>query len=118
VDSIIKTNILVALGDLIHRYPNVIERFMVKIFDCLKDRDANVRKTTLLVLTHLILNDMLKVKNEIAELAILLDDSDLKVSNLAKLFFYELNKKDSKVLYNILPDAISRMSREEERYSE
>ncbi len=31
------------------------------MYNCLKDNDASVRKTTLMVITHLILNDMLKV---------------------------------------------------------
>jgi condensin complex subunit 1 len=49
------------MGDLLHRHPNVIEPFNHQIYNCLKDNDASVRKTTLMVITHLILNDMLKV---------------------------------------------------------
>jgi len=44
-----------------HRYPNIIEPFTNNIYQNLRDGDSSVRKTTLLVITHLILNDMLKV---------------------------------------------------------
>jgi len=42
------------------------------IFISLRDNDFNVRKTTLMVITHLILNGMLKLKNEICDVALLL----------------------------------------------
>lgn len=45
------------------------------------------------VLTHLILNDMIKVKGQISEMAICIVDHDERISSLAKLFFNELAKK-------------------------
>ena len=50
------------MGDLLHRHPNVIEPYNNQLYQCLRDDDSSVRKTTLMVITHLILNDMLKVK--------------------------------------------------------
>ena len=41
----------------------------------------------------------------------LLEDSDNKIVNLVKLFFHELHKKDPKIIYNLLPEAIGRMSK-------
>lgn len=52
-----------------------------------------MRKYTLQVLTHLILNDMVKVKGQISELASCIVDHDDQISGLAKLFFHELAKK-------------------------
>ena len=52
-----------------------------------------MRKNTLMVLTHLILNDMVKVKGQISEMATCLEDKDSRISDLAKLFFLELSKK-------------------------
>lgn len=65
----------------------------------------------MMVLTHLILNDMMKIKGEICEVALLLEDPDPKISNIVKLFLHELHKKDTKMIYNLLPEAIGRMSR-------
>ena len=46
-----------------------------------------------MVLTHLILNDMVKVKGQISEMATCILDQDVRIANLAKLFFNELSKK-------------------------
>ncbi len=52
--------------------------------DRLRDADLRVRKNTLMVLTHLILNDMIKVKGQISEMAICLEDDDSRISDLSK----------------------------------
>jgi condensin complex subunit 1 len=64
----------------------------------------------MIVLTHLILNDMIKIKSEICNIALLFEDKSEELQNLAKLFFAEINKKDPKFIYNMLPEAISRLS--------
>ena len=61
----------------------------------LHDDSAVVRKNTLVVLTHLILNDMIKVKGQISAMALCLEDPEQKIADLAKLFFHELSKKVS-----------------------
>jgi condensin complex subunit 1 len=71
----------------------------------LLDSDFTVKKTTLNVLTHLVLNDMVKIKAELAEVGTLLSDPHEKVAQLAKLFFHELHKKDNKLIYNVLPES-------------
>ena len=63
------------------------------LFDRLRDESGHVRKNTLMVLTHLILNDMVKVKGQISEMATCLEDKEYRISDLAKLFFLELSKK-------------------------
>lgn len=67
----------------------------------LRDESSYVRKNTLMVLTHLILNDMVKVKGQISEMATCLEDKDSRISDLAKLFFLELSKKVITSLYNM-----------------
>ena len=52
-----------------------------------------MRKNTLQVLTHLILNDMVKVKGNISEMATCIMDADERIAALAKQFFHELAKK-------------------------
>lgn len=57
----IRSNIVIALGDLAFRFPNLIEPYTPSIYAILRDKDSQVRKNTLMVLSHLILNDMIKV---------------------------------------------------------
>lgn len=46
-----------------------------------------------------------------SEVAICLEDSDSRISDLAKLFFHELSRKGkSQEIYNILPDIIGNLS--------
>ena len=63
----------------------------------LRDPAPMVREHTLVVLTHLILNDMVKVKGQISELALCLQDPQPSLSDRAKLFFLELSKKVTSV---------------------
>ena len=73
----------------------------------LHDGAVSVRSNTLTVLTHLILNDMIKVKGQISDMACCIVDDEEKISGLAKLFFSELGKKGN-TLYNVMPDIVSR----------
>ncbi len=50
-----------------------------------------------MVLTHLILNDMMKVRSHISRLALCLQDSEPRIASLAQLFFHELSNKAFKV---------------------
>jgi len=105
---VIRCNLIIALGDLTFRFPNLVEPWTSHLYDRLRDTSPSVRKTTLQVLTHLILNDMVKVKGQISELATCIVDEDERISGLAKLFFHELSKKGNS-MYN-MPDIISRLS--------
>jgi condensin complex subunit 1 len=59
--------------------------------------DAGVVKNCLMVLTHLILNDMMKVRSHISRLALCLQNDDPRIAALAQLFFHELARKAYKV---------------------
>jgi len=63
-----------------------------------------------MVLTHLILNDMMKVKGPISEIALCVEDPETRIADLARLFFQELSGKGNSPIYNVLPDVISRLS--------
>ena len=47
------------------RFPNLLEPWNDHMYSCLQDHDVNVRKNMLMVMTHLVLNDMIKVCNKI-----------------------------------------------------
>ncbi len=115
VEASIRSNLVIALGDLALRFPNSLEPWTEHVYRPLGDPDVSVRKTAMMVLTHLILNDMMKVKGHIAKMAARLEDEDERVSALASLFFHELAKKEYKgtsPIYNLLPDMLSMLSQD------
>ena len=109
VPSIIRANLVVAVGDLAFRFPNEVEPWTAHIYARLRDESILVRQNTLMVLSHLILNDMIKVKGQIAEIGLSLLDPIKTISDMAHMFFHELSRKANKI-YNILPDMISQLS--------
>ncbi|RDY13843.1 Condensin complex subunit 1 [Mucuna pruriens] len=112
--EIVRSNCTIALGDLAVRFPNLLEPWTENMYARLKDPCVSVRKNAVLVLSHLILNDMMKVevKGYINEMAVRLEDEDERISNLAKLFFLELSKKGNNPIYNLLPDILSKLSQQ------
>jgi condensin complex subunit 1 len=69
-----------------------------------------VRKHALTVLSHLVLNDMMKVKGHIADMARCLEDETASIAALARLFFFELSHRTGAPIYSLLPDALSALS--------
>ncbi|XP_074306747.1 condensin-1 complex subunit CAP-D2 isoform X2 [Silene latifolia] len=106
----VRSNCTIALGDLAVRFPNLVEPWTENMYARLHDPSASVRKNAVLVLSHLILNDMMKVKGHINEMAARIEDEDERIANLAKLFFTELSKKGSNPIYNLLPDILGKLS--------
>ncbi|KAG7271553.1 hypothetical protein CRUP_027827 [Coryphaenoides rupestris] len=84
---VVRANTIIALGDLIV---------------------PSVRQTAVTVLTQLVLKDVLKVKGQVGEVAVLLIDPQPLIASLALNFFNELASKDN-AIYNLLPDIISRL---------
>ncbi|XP_069506775.1 condensin complex subunit 1 isoform X2 [Ambystoma mexicanum] len=105
----VRSNIMIALGDLSIRFPNLIEPWTPHLYARLRDDSHSVRKTAGMVMTHLILKDMVKVKGQVSEMAVLVIDPEAEISALARNFFNELSNKGNAV-YNLLPDIISRLS--------
>ena len=107
----VRSNIVVALGDMAFRWTNLTEPWMGHIYALLRDEDGQVRTNALTVLTHLVLNDMVKVRGQISELALCLEDVDERIQDMARLFFSEFrHKQQGALLYNLLPDMIGRLS--------
>ncbi|KAG7448874.1 uncharacterized protein BT62DRAFT_986013 [Guyanagaster necrorhizus] len=105
----IRSNIAIALGDVAVSFSTIIDENSNELYRGLSDPDLVVKKNTLMVLTHLILNGMVKVKGQLGEMAKCVQDPDVRISDLAKLFFKELSTKDN-AIYNNLPDVISHLS--------
>lgn len=116
-ESEIKINLLVAISDLCIRFPNLLDGWTQKIFDCLESHDVEVKRSSLKVISRLILTDNIKVKGQISNIANLMVDEDEELVMCSKQFFAELGKKLN-AIYNLLPDVISRLSDSEKGVSE
>ncbi|KOS15882.1 condensin complex subunit 1 [Malassezia pachydermatis] len=108
-DAVVRANAVIGLGDIAVCFGTIVDENSGRLYAGLGDSDLGVKKNTLMVLTHLILNGMIKVKGQLGELAKCLEDTETRVSDLAKLFFSELATKENAV-YNNLPDIISHLS--------
>lgn len=109
-DTTLRANTVVALGDLAFRFPNEVEPYTPRLYACLRDPSNKVRRHTLMVLTHLILNDMIKVKGQVAEIAMCIQDNDQRISDMSRLLFSELSKRSQNPIYNLLPEIVSELS--------
>ncbi|XP_039574078.1 condensin complex subunit 1 isoform X1 [Passer montanus] len=105
----VRSNLIIAAGDLAIRFPNLVEPWTSHLYARLRDPCPSVRQTAGLVMTHLILKDMVKVKGQVSEMATLLIDPDEAIVAVAQNFFGELANKGNAV-YNLLPDIISHLS--------
>jgi condensin complex subunit 1 len=105
-DHVIRNNIVIALGDIAICFHSCLEENMSMLFKRLRDENVNVKKSTLMVLMHLILNGIIKIKGQIAEISKCIVDSEEEIRDMAKLFFTELALKDN-VIYNNMADLIS-----------
>ena len=102
-DANIRSNIAIALGDVAVSFSTIVDENSDELYRGLSDIDLVVKKNTLMVLTHLILNGMIKVKGQLGEMAKCLEDEEPRIADLAKLFFTDLSTKDN-AIYNNLPD--------------
>ena len=107
-EEVIRSNLVIAIGDLNTRFPNLIEPWTPYVYSRLRDDSPIVKRTTLNVLSHLILNDMVKVKGQISDIALCIIDADPRISGMSRMFFSEFARK-ANALYNVMPDIISRL---------
>ncbi|XP_063220920.1 condensin complex subunit 1 [Bacillus rossius redtenbacheri] len=108
-DEDTRANLVVAVSDMAYRFPNTIEPWTPHIYGRLHDPSLEVRRSTVMVLSHLIMNEMVKVKGQIADLALCIVDKEEVIAEMARFFFFEMSRKGN-ALYNAMPDIISRLS--------
>ncbi|EDW00942.1 condensin complex subunit 1 [Drosophila grimshawi] len=116
----IKCNTVVGLSDLTFRFPNIIEAWTGHFYAQMYESDTELRLTAVKMLSHLILHEMIRVKGQIADIAVCIVDESDEIKNITKQFFKEIANK-SNILYNVLPDIISKLGDinlqlEEEKY--
>lgn len=108
-DIDIKCNVIIGMSDLTFRFPNVIEPWSCHLYSTLYDENRDLRLTSVRILAHLISHEMILVKGQISDLAKCIVDTDDEIRKTTEVFFKEIANK-SNILYNVLPDIISRLS--------
>ena len=112
IDDSLKLNVCCAFGDFINRFPNITSFTSNKFFGCLHSKSPEVRRYAMIVISHLVLGDMLKLKGEVVDIAMLLETDDDKLKELVNLFFHEINNKGNNAIYNIIPKALAKLTNE------
>lgn len=108
-DKETKINLLIAISDLCVRFPNQLDGWTGRMFECLQSGDVSVRRVALKIISRLVLCDILKAKSQTSVMANLIVDEDDHIALYSRHFFLELSKKQN-AIYNVLPDIISRLS--------
>lgn len=65
------------------------------------------------MLTHLILNDYLKLKSEVYFFVNLLLEENKELVESVKMFFREVNNKNPEFLNNTFPEVVAKLSQDE-----
>lgn len=107
-NNAIKKNIIIGMTDFMFRFPNVIGVWSKTFYSMLHDGNDDVRLTTVKMLSYLIMQEMIKVKGQISDLALCIVDNNEVIRTTTQQFFKEIATKPN-TLYNILPDVIARL---------
>lgn len=112
IPSEFKLNLYVSLGDLFNRFPNILQQYIPKLFSRLKDNNTIIRRYIITVISHLVLNDMLKLKGEIVDICLLIDTEDQRLKDNILFFFSKISHKGNNIIYNIIPKALTKLDEE------
>ena len=110
VEPKVRSNLVILMGDLAMRFPNLFENHAGALYERLSDTDENVRKVALVVVSHLVLTNMVKPRGHMSDIAVCLEDESTSIVDAARLFFKELAAKDNALMV-LLPDTISSLYR-------
>lgn len=104
-----RSNLVIAMGDMTVCFTHILDDCSEHLYRRLRDPDPTVKKTCLMTLTFLVLAGQVKVKGQLGEMAICLEDEDKRIADLARMFFTELSTKDN-AIYNGFTDIFSMLS--------
>lgn len=105
----VKQTVIIGLADITFRFPNIIEPWTGRLYATLHEKDSELRLTAVKMLSNLILHEMVLVKGQVSDLAMCLVDPVDEIRIMTEQFFKEIAQK-SNILYNVMPDIISRLS--------
>ena len=92
VDSSIKNNIMYALTDMCVRYASLVDPLLPQMTTCLRDKALSVRRTTLILLIHLLQEDYLKIRGNgkfLFRLIQTLQDSSEEIRHLTTFYIQQ-----------------------------
>lgn len=81
----LRENAIITLGALQYRFPNSLEPWTAYMYGMLKDSNPSVRLSSIMVLTDLIVNEMIKVRSYVSDLAVAIVDKEIRI---ARKFIY------------------------------
>jgi hypothetical protein len=87
----LKFNIITSFADMLKKYPSKIEVQIEPIFESLKSKYFALRKSAVHLIVFLVLNDMIKLKTRVTDIILMMNDPEIEIRNIAKMFFYELH---------------------------
>lgn len=112
-DWVVKTNIVIALGDLACVHPNLLAPYLVHatsgLFKLLKDDDLRVRSVTIQVCSHLVLGEMLRIKEHLYSIVKLVADPDEAIAHNAVVFIRNLASKEKERTGNLIPPLVTKL---------
>lgn len=110
----VKTNIVIALGDLACVHPNLLAPFLTSsssgLFQLLKDDDLRVRSVTIQVCSHLVLGEMLRIKEHLFTIVKLVADPDKSIAENAVTFIRNLALKEKERIGNLIPPLVLKLN--------
>ncbi|XP_071957014.1 condensin-2 complex subunit D3-L-like, partial [Antedon mediterranea] len=90
-DTAIRNNVVIVLCDLCKRYPNLVNHYIPNIASCLKDKCPLIRRQTLTLLTHLLLEDFIKWRGCLFfRFIVTMVDEVQEIQDFAQLCFKQL----------------------------
>ncbi|GMT37435.1 hypothetical protein PFISCL1PPCAC_28732 [Pristionchus fissidentatus] len=102
---ILRSNLVVAAADLTFRHPNLVENHAASLFAQLQDRDSCVREACMLILNHLISNDLLKTHGVLSFALTGYVDPVASIQHITRGMFNDWCKKEGVMSH--VPDFIS-----------
>ena len=113
-DPAMKNNIMYCLADMCVRYASLVDPLLPQMTSCLKDPSVGVRRTTVILLVHLLQEDYLKVRGNARFLFRLLQtliDPSEEIRHLMKFYLEQrLLKKIPNIIYSNFPESLFHFS--------
>nr|CAJ2470021.1 unnamed protein product [Leishmania braziliensis] len=109
-----KVNVVIALGDLVCVHPNLLGPYLsvptTGFFKLLVDEDVRVRAVTIQVCSHLVLGEMLRIRDHLYTIVKLVADPDETIANNAITFVQNLAMKEKEKTGNLIPPLAAQLS--------
>ncbi|KAK7196462.1 condensin subunit 1 [Novymonas esmeraldas] len=109
-----KVNVVIALGDLACVHPNLLGPYLsvptTGFFKLLVDEDVRVRAVTIQVCSHLVLGEMLRIRDHLYSIVKLVADPDETIAHNAITFVQNLATKEKEKTGNLIPPLVTQLS--------